>query len=75
MTLEELTALSKKDLETWFMDNARYMPDAPSRPYFIRCSSKVFFSDDTMDLRKQFEEAIQKLKRKLRRNANPLSKT
>lgn len=33
--------------------HARYMPDSPSKPYYVRYGSRLFLSNDTWDLVKQ----------------------
>ena len=58
MTGEQLARLTPRELEAHFMEAARFMPDAPNTPYFIRVGSRTLFSADTMDLRKQFERKV-----------------
>jgi hypothetical protein len=57
--------MDKSLLEEYFMEYAQYMKDSPNKPYVIRVGSKTLFSDDTMDLRQQFEVHVRKLKRRL----------
>jgi hypothetical protein len=61
--LDDILAMDKERLEEYFMGYAQYMEDSLNKPYVIRVGSKTLFSDDTMDLRQQFEMHVRKLKR------------
>jgi hypothetical protein len=61
----EIVTMDEERLEAYFMDYAQYMEDSPNKPYVIRVGSKTLSSDDTMDLRKQFEAHVRKLKRRV----------
>ena len=63
--LDEILAMDKERLEGYFMEYAQYMEDSPHKPYVIRVGSKTLSSDDTMNLRKQFEIHVRKLKRRV----------
>jgi hypothetical protein len=63
--LDDVLAMDNERLEEYFMEYAQYMEDSPNKPYVIRVGSKTLFSDDTMDLRKQFEAHVRKLKRRV----------
>jgi hypothetical protein len=59
MTVAELATLSGPDLEAYFLDNARYYPLAcRATQYQIRFGASWLRSDDTMDLRLQFERKV-----------------
>lgn len=68
MHLDQILDLDKTSQEQWFFDNAGYMDDVPKYRYVIRVGSKLFMSDDTMDLRKQVDKyiAIQRRSRTIR---------
>jgi hypothetical protein len=58
MTRPALEKLDAPALFDYFCDNARFMRDAPAKPYFIRLGSRCLFSADTMDLRIRFESWV-----------------
>jgi hypothetical protein len=62
--MNEILAMDKRRLEAYFMEFAQYMEDSPNRPYIIRVGSRTLSIDDTMNLRKQFEAHVRKLKRR-----------
>jgi hypothetical protein len=64
-SLDDILAMDNSRLKEYFMDYAQYMEDSPNKPYVIRVGSKTLFSDDTMDLRNQFEAHVRKLKRRV----------
>src|SRR5438067_13314839 len=63
--LDDVLAMDKGRLEEYFIEHAGYMEDSPNKPWVIRVSSKSFFSDKKMELRKQFESHVRKLKRRV----------
>jgi hypothetical protein len=62
-SIDELIGMDKTQLEAAFFAGAGYMPDAPKECYTIRIGPRSLHSDDTMDLRKQFEKAVYVAKR------------
>jgi hypothetical protein len=60
--LHMILRMDSKQLFKYFCDYARYMPDAPKFKYVIQVGSKTLRSDDTMDLRVQFDAKVKKLK-------------
>lgn len=56
-------AILLTDLQSAFAKYARYFEDAPQKRYAIRVGSKTLLSDDTYDLRQQFEREVGRLKR------------
>jgi hypothetical protein len=63
--LDDILGMDKSRLEEYFMEYAQYMEESPNKPYVIRVGSRTLLSDDTMDLRRQFEAHIRKLKRRI----------
>ena len=63
--LDEIFAMDENRLEEYFMEYAGYMEESSNKPYVIRVGSKTLFSDDTIDLRKQFEVHVRNLKRRV----------
>ena len=62
--LAAILALDADQLFQYFSDNARFIPDAPNKPYAIRLGNTTFFSNDTYDLRLQFNRAVGAAKRR-----------
>ena len=57
-TFAQVKAMSPSGRTSYFQTYGRYFPDSPNKPYAIRVGSKTFFSNDTMDLRKQFDKGM-----------------
>ena len=68
--LDDILVMDKGQLEEYFMEFARFVDDAPAHPYAIRVGSKTLFSDDTMELRREFEAHVRKLKRRVANEAS-----
>jgi hypothetical protein len=63
LPLNEILVMNAAAREQYFMEYARYMPDAPQKPYMIRLGSRSLFSHDTMELREKFESQVRLLRR------------
>jgi hypothetical protein len=58
LSLEEVKAMNENQRTAYFERYAGYFGDSP-KPYAIRVGSKNLMSDDTLDLRMQFDAYIQ----------------
>jgi hypothetical protein len=59
LSLDEVRTMTPEQLTGYFEKYARYFEDSPNKPYAIRIGSKTLLSDDTMDLRQQFDRLVQ----------------
>ena len=52
--MKKLKQMTKNQARNFILENARFMPDAPKTPYYVRFpspfSGKIFFSADTAEL-------------------------
>lgn len=58
LSLQDVKAMDKRGREKYFFAYAGYFPDSPAQPYAIRVGSKTFHSNDTADLRQQFDKYL-----------------
>lgn len=64
-TLDEIASLrTAAERYDYFCQNARYMPDAPRLRYMIRVGTETLKSDDTYELRLEFDKAVKRLRRR-----------
>jgi hypothetical protein len=57
-SFEEVKALDAGGRTDYFEEYAGYFPDSPVTPYAIRVGSRTLFSNDTHDLREQFDKLL-----------------
>jgi hypothetical protein len=57
-SIEEVRAMNRFQRTEYFEEFAGYFWDSPQKPYAIRVGSTTMMSDDTMDLRQQFDHFI-----------------
>ena len=60
---DTILEMNHVERERYFMEYARYRPDAPRLKYAIRIGSRALYSEDTYDLRMRFEGMIRKMRR------------
>ena len=60
---KDLLDFNSQELYEYFCVNARFMPDAPTNPYFIRVGSTTLISNDTYDLHLRFRRMVWTMKR------------
>ena len=62
--IEQAVLCTKSELFDLFCEYAGYFEDSPQTPYAISMGSRTLFSEDTADLRRQFNRRVGILKRK-----------
>lgn len=58
LPLETVRKMDKSERAEYFETYERYFSDAPQKPYAIRVGSRTLFSNDTYDLRQQFDKLL-----------------
>lgn len=58
LSLQEVQTMNKEECTAYFEEYAGYFEDSPITPYAIRVGSITLFSDDTHNLRQQFDYVL-----------------
>ena len=58
-SFEEVKKMTSEQRTEYFETYAGYFEKSPKSPYAIRIGSRTFHSDDTMDLRRQFDKYLE----------------
>lgn len=63
LALDKVLAMNEEQRMQYFFDFARFIEDVPKLKYAIRVGSKTLQSDDTHDLRVQFDQYLARMSR------------
>jgi hypothetical protein len=66
LSASEVVAMSASECFEYFAAYSRYVADAPDKRYAIRVGSVTLASNDTLELRVEFENYVRRLRRKRR---------